>query len=83
MLKEFTAAATPEKETLELPERCELAVRIKCGIKYYFVLNYSAENVLVNCKHSLWDLNDKTVVVGKVGLNPYGTIMLREIERKR
>ena len=65
MLKEFTAVVTPEKETLELPERCELAVRIKCGIKYYFVLNYCAENALINCKHSLWDLIDKTVVVEK------------------
>ena len=78
-LLEETGAADPEKETLELPECCELAVRKKDDIKYYFVLNYSAESAVVKCKHPLWNLIDNTVAEGKVALRPYDTIVLREM----
>lgn len=81
MLEE-TGAAAPEKDTFELPECCELAVRKKDDIKYYFVLNYSADSAVVNCKRPLWNLIDKTVAEGKVVLNPYGTIVLREMCQK-
>ena len=77
-LLEETGAAAPEKETFEIPECCELAVRTKCDIKYYFVLNYSSENAVVNCKRSLWNLIDRATVEGEVVLEPYGTMVLRE-----
>lgn len=76
-LLEETGAAAPEKETLELPECCELAVREKNGTKYYFVLNYSSENAVVNCRRPAWNMIDRTTVEGEVVLEPYGTMVLR------
>lgn len=77
-LLEEAQVAAPEKETLVLPECCELAVREKNGIKYYFVLNYSAECVAVQIKRPLFDLLGGGQVNGELVLEPYGTAVLRD-----
>ncbi len=75
-LLEEVQAAEPERETMVLPECCELAVREKDGKKYYFVLNYSADQVTILLKRSLVSLFDGVSVEGEVALEPYGTAVL-------
>mgnify|MGYP001028970709 FL=1 len=76
-LLEEVQAAEPERETMVLPECCELAIREKDGKKYYFVLNYSADQVTILLKRSLVSLFDGVSVEGELALEPYGTAVLK------
>lgn len=76
LLKEVQAAS-PEKETLILPECCELAIREKGGVKYYFVLNYSGDSATILLERSLISLFDGVRVQGKLELEPYGVAVLK------
>lgn len=76
-LLEEVHAVTPEKGTLILPECCELAVREKEGVKYYFVLNYSADRVTIWLKRPLFNLYDGVEVNGDLLLEPYGVAVLK------
>ncbi|MGN1141829.1 MAG: beta-galactosidase [Oliverpabstia sp.] len=64
---------SPYKEILELPECCELAVREKNGKKYYFVLNYSKENVTIRVKCPMRNLYTQEITAGDVMVEAYGT----------
>lgn len=77
-LLEVVQAAEPEKDVLVLPECCELAVRVKNGTKYYFVLNYSVDEVTVLLKRPLLNLFDGAVYKQEMVLASYGTAVLRE-----
>ena len=70
---EKSGVKSPYKEILELPECCELAVREKNGKKYYFVLNYSRENVTIHIERPIMNLYTQTVEEGDVTIEAYGT----------
>ena len=69
---------TPYQAILELPECCELAVREKDGKKYYFVLNYSRENVTIRVKCPMRNLYTQAVTAGDVTVEAYGTRIFGE-----
>lgn len=75
---EETNVAEPERETLELPESCELSIREKNGSKYYFVLNYSGNPVTVGVKSPLFSLFDSVPVGREMVLEPFGTAVLKK-----
>ncbi len=75
---EETNVAEPERETLELPESCELSIREKNGCKYYFVLNYSQGYVTVGVKSPLFSLYDRVLVEKEMVLEPFGTTVLKK-----
>ncbi|WP_130838686.1 beta-galactosidase [Lachnoclostridium sp. Marseille-P6806] len=67
----------PERETVELPECCELAVREKNGEKYYFLLNYSREEARCELKQELRNLYTGERLSGELVLPGYGTAVLK------
>ena len=75
-LLEEVQAAEPERKTFTLPECCELAVREKNGVDYYFVLNYSENYAAVEVKRPLFSLFDGIVVEKEMILEPFGTAVL-------
>lgn len=77
MLK-YTHCAEPHSNTIRLPECCELAVREKNGVIYYFVLNYSPEQQSVLLHKKLTDLYSGETVCGEVSIPPYGTRVYRQ-----
>lgn len=79
-LLEEAQVLSPEKGTLTLPQCCELAVREKAGIKYYFVLNYSADCAVIQVKRPLVSLFDSVTVEGELTLEAYGTVVLKSRE---
>ncbi|MDE5893206.1 MAG: beta-galactosidase [Acetatifactor sp.] len=81
-LLEESHVADPEKETLVLPECCELAVREKNGRKYYFVLNYSGDCAAIELKHPLYSLLDERKVEREMLLEPFGTAVLKDEEER-
>ena len=78
MTGQKTNVAEPERETLELPESCELSIREKNGSKYYFVLNYSGNPVTVGVKSLLFSLFDRVPVGREMVLEPFGTAVLKK-----
>ena len=68
---EKLGAGTPWRETLELPECCELAVREKDGRRYFFVLNYAPESVKVEVKKELREFFGGEVIKGEAELGAY------------
>lgn len=68
---EKLGAGTPWRETLELPECCELAVREKDGRRYFFVLNYAPESVKVEVKKELRELFAGELIKGEAELGAY------------
>ena len=78
-LLEEVHGTEPEKETLALPECCELAVREKNGIKYYFVLNYSGECAAVGIKRPLFSLFDGKRADNEILLEPYGAAVFKNV----
>ena len=81
-LLEESHVADPEKETLVLPECCELAVREKNGRKYYFVLNYSDDCAAIELKHPLYSMFDEKKVEKEMLLEPFGTAVLKDEEEQ-
>ncbi|MCI8390825.1 MAG: beta-galactosidase [Roseburia sp.] len=72
-----TGAAEPEADIMKLPECCELAIRVKCGVKYYFVLNYSDSPAEVLLNHPFINLMDAKEYKEKMTLEPFGVAVLR------
>lgn len=67
-----TGMAEPYGNLLTLPSTCELAVRTKEEEKYFFVLNYKAENAEICLHEKMYSLFEDRMVDGKVILEPYG-----------
>lgn len=62
----------PYKETMEIPSGCELAVREKDGVQYFFVLNYGKEPGKILLNTGLPELLSGEVCEGAHILEPYG-----------
>ena len=63
----------PYETLICLPETCELAVREKKGVQYFFVLNYSADETEIELKVPMTDMYENAAVSGHILLNPYET----------
>ena len=70
---EYTGVLSPCRDIIELPTECELAVREKDGTAWYYVLNYSAREQVIELKQSMTDMDTKKATVGEVCLAPYET----------
>ncbi|MDR1106347.1 MAG: beta-galactosidase [Treponema sp.] len=65
--------AEPYRDTVDLPENCEIAVREKGNARFFFILNYSPEPAVITLKKELRDLYRGETVSGKAELPPFGT----------
>ena len=72
--------AEPYGNLIKLPESCELAVRVKEGRKYLFVLNYLAQSAKINLTVPVWDLWTREILSGECELDGYGTMVCRLLE---
>ncbi|MCP1110542.1 beta-galactosidase [Ohessyouella blattaphilus] len=72
-LMDYTGVLSPYASLIELPESCEIVVRKKDGVEYYIVLNFAAEEQVINLKSSLVDMDTKEEVAGKIMLQAYET----------
>ena len=73
----YTGILSPYNDQIELPNECELCVREKEEKKYFFVLNYSANEQTVVLKKEMTDMASEARVVGKMRLKGYGVAVLR------
>ena len=60
-----------------MPEACEIAMRVKDGKKYLFVLNYDKEPQKIVLKEAVMDMDTKDEVQGNVLLKGYETKVYR------
>ncbi len=67
----------PYGNFITVPEKCEIAVRVKEGIKYIFVLNYSDMPAELMVLEKMWDMYAGKEVSGALTLEGYGTVCLR------
>lgn len=78
MLLEYTGMTEPWKDTIEVPEECELVVReTKDGQRYFIVLNYLSKDMGVQAKLPMWDCFEEREVSGEAVLKPYEVKVLR------
>ncbi len=75
---EYTKAISPYKEVIELSPECELAVKEKDGIAYYFILNFAARDSAIELIQSMVDMDTQQATVGKISLAPYETKVYRK-----
>jgi len=68
---------TPYSDRIDIPETCELAVRVKEGVKYLFILNYKKEVAEITLKKEMTDLYTGDLVKGTLKLEGYGTLVLK------
>lgn len=68
----------PYANLLELPEECELSVRIKNGVRYLFILNYSKEAKTIQVKTPLKNLYTGEMLQGEQTLAGYETLVVKE-----
>lgn len=68
----------PYAEELELPEKCELSVRVKDGVQYLFVLNYSKEEQTIRVKQPMQNLYTGETAEGEIKLAKYETLVLKK-----
>ena len=66
---EKLGVADPCREIVELPECCEITVRVKEDVRYLFVLNYSEQSQEILLKKPLTDMEDGC---GKKGVQTLG-----------
>lgn len=59
------------------PETCEIAMRRKHQQEYYFVLNYSKENALIELKETKTDMFTGETLLGNVTLQPFEVRVFR------
>lgn len=69
---ENLGVASPYADILELPEKCELAVRKKEDVEYIFVLNYDKDPAKVIVHKAMKNLFTGEIVQGEVVLPEYG-----------
>lgn len=73
----YTGVLSPYQELVEVPEACEIAMRVKDGKKYLFVLNYDKEPQKIVLKEAVMDMDTKDEVQGNVLLKGYETKVYR------
>lgn len=75
-LKE-ACAENPYAGFIRIPEKCEIAVRVKEGVKYIFVLNYINAPANITVLEPMLDMYTGKEVSGPLTLDGYGTMVLR------
>lgn len=70
-------AAEPWHELISLPESCEIAVRKKNDVRYFFVLNYAKESCEIFVKKEMTEVFSSQKVSGKVKMSRYGTAVFK------
>lgn len=66
----------PYDTNFELPECCEIAVRTNEATRYFFILNYSAENVTITTKNLRYNLLTNETIQGDIEIPGYGVMVL-------
>jgi beta-galactosidase len=69
--------ASPYSHLLDIPEEAELAVRMKEGQAYLFVLNYMSYSIKINIKTAMNDLLSQKELLGEITLEKYGVLILK------
>lgn len=72
---------SPYNEFVTLPEGCEIAVREKAGMRYFFILNYLKEKVDITIHMPMKNLYTGNVISGIQSLKAYETLVLEAGER--
>lgn len=67
----------PYADQLELPEECELSVRVKDGVRYMFILNYSKEEKTIQLKKPVKNLYTGETMQGEKVLAGYETLVVK------
>ncbi len=67
---------SPYRDIVEAPATCEIAVRIKEGKRFLFLLNYSKEVADIMFKQEGKDLYTGEIMKGKYRLPKYGTLVV-------
>ena len=70
-------AAEPWADVVALPEDCEIAVRERDGVRYFFVLNYAWDARKIALKQPAVDVDSGESVQGEVALQPFETKVYR------
>lgn len=71
---------SPYETIVKLPEECEIAVRVKDGVEYFFVLNYSKEEQTIILNEKMNSLYTGDLLCGEVKLVGYETLVLRKAD---
>jgi beta-galactosidase len=67
----------PYASIFTLPKSCEITLREKGNMLYFFLLNYKEETASVTVRQPMLDLVEKKEVVGELDIDPYGVKVLR------
>lgn len=70
---DYTNLKTPYRESIELDQGCELAVKIKDSETYFIVMNYLHSPVNINVHKTMIDMDSNTEVIGSVVLEAFET----------
>ncbi len=70
---------SPYGNVIELPQECELAIRVKDGVEYIFVLNYAWTSTQVNIKEELFNMYNNEKQSGVLQLKPYETVVFKRL----
>lgn len=68
----------PCQETIQLPAQCEIAVRKKGSVRYYFILNYGKEPAKIQVTGTMRDLLHEREVSGELTMKPYEAMVLTD-----
>lgn len=71
---------SPYENIVRLPKECEIAVRVKDGMEYFFVLNYSKEEQTIILNEKMNSLYTGDPLCGEVKLAGYETLVLRKAD---
>ena len=71
---------SPYENIVRLPQECEIAVRVKDGMEYFFVLNYSKEEQTIILNEKMNSLYTGDLLCGEVKLAGYETLVLRKAD---
>lgn len=70
-IMKYTEVLSPFESVIRLPEECELSVRRKDGITYFFVLNYAHNAVKFNLIQTMTDIKTGISIKGSIELKAY------------
>ncbi len=69
-------AINPYGQIITVPETMEIAVRVKDGKQYLFLLNYSSKVEEITLKQTVKDLYTGQNISGDLMIDGYGTLVL-------
>lgn len=80
VLLEYAGIIEPEKNSIQLPEECELIIREKGNNKYCFVLNYDNQPQAITLKQDFIDMDTNQKTNGVITLKPFETKVYQYIK---